>query len=142
MLFLLSILLVLGPVGVFIGNVAASEQGQLGFGFQQMIHARVPWGLVAPALAGAGLGVYSLVRARRGYMWPIVPVQVFLAALLTWYFTSFSFLPDHQLALAVGDAFPSYSLADQDGKLHSFTSAADGEEDGRPALYVFYRGDW
>ena len=138
MLFLLSIVLVFGAVGVFIVNVAVSNQGELGFGFQQMIHARIPWLLLAPTLAGAGLGLYSLVRARRWYKWPIVPVEIFFAGLLTWYFTSFSFLPEHKLALEVGDSFPSYSLVDQDGKLHSFESSSDG----RPALYIFYRGDW
>jgi len=149
LIFLLSIALVLGAVGVFIGNVAVSEQGELGFGFQQMIHARVPWALIAPALAGAGLGVYSLVRAPRWYKWPIVPVQVLLAGLLTVYFTTLSSLPNHRLALAVGDPFPSYSLVDQDGRLHTFDSSfepsessSESSDGGRPALYVFYRGDW
>ena len=56
MLFTLSILLVFGALAVFVGNMNVSEQGQLGFGFEQMIHARVPWLLLAPPLIGAALG--------------------------------------------------------------------------------------
>ncbi len=138
MLLALSIVLVFGVVGIFIGNGAVSERGELGLGFEHMIHARIPWLLVIPVLAGAALGVWSLVRGRRWYKWAIVPVEVFLAGLLTWYFTSFSFLPEHHLALSVGDAFPSYSLVDQDARRHSVVS----ETPRRPALYIFYRGDW
>ena len=138
MLFLLSIALVFGAVAVFIGNIAASEQGTLGLGYQQMIHARIPWLLIVSALGGAGIGIFSLVRARRWYKWGIVPVEIFFAALLTWYFASVSFLPEHRLALQVGDPFPGYSLVDQDGKLQTSQSATPR----RPALYVFYRGDW
>ncbi len=132
-----SIVLVFGAVAVLVGNVVMSDQGQLGLGFEQMIHARIPWLLVAALLLGAGLGVASLVRARRGYKWAIVPVEVFFAVFLSWSI-SLSFLPEHRLALSVGDAFPSYSLVDQDGELHSVQSAT-----GRsPTLFIFYRGDW
>ena len=134
----LSIVLVFGAVGVFLGNIMVSEQGQLGLGFEQMIHARIPWVLLAALLGGAALGVWSLVRARRWYKWVIVPVELLFAGLLTFYFTSFSFLPEHRLALSVGDAFPSYSLLDQDGNDHSVEASTAR----RPALYVFYRGDW
>lgn len=134
----LSVVLVFGAMGVFIGNVMISQQGQLGPGFEQMIHARIPWLLVAALLVGAALGIWSLVRARRWYKWVLVPVEVFFAGLLTFYFTSFSFLPDHRLALSVGDPFPSYSLVDQDGKSHSVQASTAR----RPALYIFYRGDW
>ncbi len=138
MLLLLSIALVFGAVGVFVGNIVASEQGQLALGYQQMIHARIPWLLILSAVGGAGVGIFSLVRARRWYKWGIVPVEIFFAALLTWNFASVSFLPEHRLALRVGDPFPAYSLVDQDGKLQTSQAAAPG----RPALYVFYRGDW
>ena len=132
-----SIVLVFGAVAVFVGNVAMSAQGRLGLGFEQMIYARIPWLLVGALLLGAGLGLASLVRARRWYKWAIVPVEVLLAVFLSWSI-SISFLPEHQLALSVGDAFPSYSLVDQDGKLHTVQSAT-----GRsPALFIFYRGDW
>jgi hypothetical protein len=138
MLLALSVVLVFGAVGVFVGNVAGSEQGQLGFGFEQMIHARTPWLLLASLLGGASLGVASLVRRRRWYKWAIVPVEVFFAALLTWYLASFSFLPEHRLALQVGDAFPAYALLDQDGGMHRMESGTPR----RAALYIFYRGDW
>ncbi len=138
MLFTLSILLVFGAVAVFVGNISASEQGELGFGFEQMIHARIPWLLLAPPLVGAALGIFSLVRARRWYKWAIVPVEVFFAVYFIWYFTSISFLPEHQLALDVGDPFPAYSLVDQDGAVHAVESGIER----KPALYVFYRGDW
>ena len=84
------------------------------------------------------LGIWSLVQARRWYKWVIVPVELALAGLLTFYLTSASFLPEHRLALSVGDPFPSYLLFDQDGKLH----AHDASAQGGPALYIFYRGDW
>ena len=131
-------ILVFGAVGVFIGNIALSNQGQLGFGFEQMIHARIPWLLVGSLAIGSALGIWSLARARRWYKWVIVPVEVLFAGLLVFYFTSASFLPQHELALSVGDPFPSYSLADQDGKLHTVGASTDR----RAALYIFYRGDW
>ena len=121
-----------------VGAAAGSEQGEPRFGFEQLIHARIPWLLLAPLVGGAALGVISLVRSRRWYMWGVVPVEVFFAVLLTWYFVSFSLLPTYRLALSVGDAFPTYSLIDQDGKLHRVESATPR----RPALFIFYRGDW
>ena len=117
----LSIVLVFGAVGVFLGNI--------------MVSAQV---LLAALLGGAALGVWSLVRARRWYKWVIVPVELLFAGLLTFYFTSFGLLPEHRLALSVGDAFPSYSLLDQDGNDHTVEASTAR----RPALYVFYRGDW
>ena len=133
-----SIVLVFGAVGVFIGNVALSNQGQLGFGFEQMIHARIPWLLISSLGIGSALGIWSLVQSRRWYKWVIVPVELLFAAPLIFYFTSASFLPRHELALSVGDPFPSYALVDQDGKLHTVEAATDR----LPALYIFYRGDW
>ncbi len=138
MLLIASLVLVLGAFGVYIGNVVLSEQGQLGLGFEQMIHARIPWLLLAAALGGAGLGVASLVRSRRWYKWLVVPVEVGLAGLLTFSFGSMSFLPEHRLALSVGDPFPAYSLVDHDGELR----AVEPARSGRAALYIFYRGDW
>ena len=137
-MLLASILLVFGTVALFIGNVQVSEGGGLGVLHDQMIHARLPWLLILAPVAGAGLGVWSLVRQRRWYKWGIVPVEILFAGLLVFFFTSMSFLPEHRLALAVGDAFPSYSLPDQDGILRVAETGADR----RPALYIFYRGDW
>jgi hypothetical protein len=134
----ISMLLVFGAVGIFIGNVALSERGELGFGFEQLIHARIPWLLLAMAITGASLGVFSLVRARRWYKWLIVPVELVLAGILAFYFTSYSFLPSHQLVVSVGDPFPDYSLVDQNGEMHAYSGAGSGQ----PMLYIFYRGDW
>ena len=138
MLLALSVVLVFGVVGVFVGNVVLSDQGQLGFGLEQMVHARIPWLLLGSLGAGSVLGIWSLVQARRWYKWVIVPVELVLAGLLTFYFTSASFLPQHRLAVSVGDPFPPYSLVDQDGKLHANEASAARF----PALYIFYRGDW
>lgn len=138
MLLVLSIVLVFGAVGVFIGNLVLSNQGQLGFGFEQMIHARIPWLLLGSLGIGSVLGIWSLVRERRWYKWAIVPVEVLLAGLLTFYFTTASFLPQHGLALSAGDPFPAYSLIDQDGTPHTIEASTDRD----PALYIFYRGDW
>ena len=131
-------ILVFGAVGVFIGNIALSNQGQLGFGFEQMIHARIRWLLVGSLAIGSALGIWSLARGRRWYKWVIVPVEVLFAGLLIFYLTSVSFLPQHELALSAGDPFPSYSLADQDGELHTVEASTAR----RSALYIFYRGDW
>ncbi len=138
MLLALSIILILGVVGVFVGTTVLSNQGELGFGFEQMIHARIPWLLLSSLGIGAGLGIWSLVKARRWYKWVVVPVELVLAGLLTFYFTSASFLPPHELAISVGDPFPPYSLLDQDGSAHR----APASTDRSPALYIFYRGDW
>ena len=85
-LLAVSIVLVFGSVGVFIGNVALSNHGQLGFGFEQMIHARIPWLLIGSLGIGSALGISSLVQARRWYKWVIVPVELLFAALLTFAF--------------------------------------------------------
>ena len=138
MLLIASAVLLLGAIGVFVSNIVVSAQGQLGPVFEQMIHARIPWLLLAAAVGGAGLGVASLVQSRRWYKWGVVPVEVGLAGLLTFYFLSMSFLPEHRLALSIGDPFPSYSLVDQEGVLR----AVEPAKTGRAALYVFYRGDW
>ena len=138
MMLLLSLVLVLGAFAVFMGTAAMSEQGQLGPGFQQMIHARVPWLLLGAAVGGAALGVVSLVRARRWYKWAIVPVEIALAGLLTFYMLDMSWLPEHQLALSVGDPFPAYSLVDHDGNPRAMNEGGPRSR----ALYVFYRGDW
>jgi hypothetical protein len=138
MLLIASLVLVFGALFVFIGNVIASEGGELGPLFEQMIHARIPWLLIAIAVGGAGLGIWSLVRSRRWYKWVVVPVEVVLAGFLATYFLSLSWLPEHALAVEVGEPFPAYTLVDQDGGVQ----AAEAGTARRPALYVFYRGDW
>jgi hypothetical protein len=138
MLLALSAVLVLGVVGVFVGNVVLSDQGQLVLGVEQIINTRIPWLLLGSLGAGSALGIWSLVRARRWYKWVIVPVELLLTGVLTFYLTSAGSLPRRELALSVGDPFPSYSLVDQDGALHTVQASTER----RPALYIFYRGDW
>ena len=124
--------------GVFVGNLFLSDQGQLVLGAGQVIHPRIPWLLIGSLGAGSALGIWSLVRARRWYKWVIVPVELLLAGVLTFNLTSAGSVPRQELELSVGDPFPSYSLTDQDGELHAVQASADR----RPALYIFYRGDW
>lgn len=137
MLLIASLLLVFGAVGVVVLNVDLTGP-ELQFGYQQMIHARIPWLLLGALGAGASLGVVSLVRKRAWYKYPIVGVELLVFGLLAFYFGSLSFLPEHALAVDVGDPFPSYSLPDHTGELRT---ALAGEE-RTPALYIFYRGDW
>jgi hypothetical protein len=138
MLFGLSVLLVFGTVAVFVTNVVLGDRGQLGFGFEQMIHARIPWLLLVPVVVGSALGMASLVRRRTWYRSAFVGLEVAICAFALFYFTSFSFLPAHELAVKVGDPLPSFSLGDQDGNVHTVEASAER----RPALYIFYRGDW
>jgi hypothetical protein len=68
----------------------------------------------------------------------VVVLEVVPVAYLTWYVLLGSALPAHELAVDVGDPFPSYALEDQDGALHELAVL----EKRRPAYYVFYRGGW
>ena len=132
-----SALLVFGTLGLIIANVGA-EDGEPLLGLQQMIHARIPWLLLAPLWAGCALGIASVVHKRT---WPKVAVlglEGGLTALVSWYILSLSFLPPHGLTVQAGDSFPAYALVDQEGELHSVESSLLGEA----ALYIFYRGDW
>ena len=131
----LSSLLVFGCLAWF---VAFASGADLPLGRDQLIHARIPWLVLGLLWAGASLGVVSLVRKRRLSRWLIVGLQAPVVAFLSIYFLQLSFVPDHRVALKVGDAFPSYALLDQDGALQSL----DAGEPREPALYIFYRGDW
>ena len=115
-----------------------NEGGSLRLGYQQMIHARVPWIFLAGFWAGAGLGIAAVVRHFAIHRLVVVLVELPLVALASWYFLSYSYLPEHELAVEVGDPFPSYELADQDGVLRRVEPASSMG----PALYIFYRGDW
>jgi hypothetical protein len=138
MAFVASLILVFGTVLVFVANVVLSDRGVLAPGFEQMIHAEIPWLLVSALVAGVLLGVVSVVRKRS---WPkvgLVTIEVVVAAFALFFFLDLTRLPAHPLAVHVGERFPAYSLTDQDGAVHT------NESDGRrgAALYVFYRGDW
>ncbi len=129
-----SALLVFGTLGVILANLDAQD-GEPLLGIQQMIHARIPWVLLA---LGCALGVGSVVRRRT---WPKVAVlglEGALTALVSWYVLSFGFVAPHALAVQAGDPFPTYALVDQEEVLHSVEASTLGEA----ALYIFYRGDW
>ena len=136
MMLIVSALVVLGTLALVFTNMVA--EGTLPLGYEQMIHARIPWLILAALALGGGLGIASLVRRRSIARYAIVGVELALGGLLASYFVTLSFLPPHSLALQVGDSFPVRSLSDQDGTVHQTGASPDGG----PALYVFYRGDW
>lgn len=132
-----SLVLVLGTVGMILLNLR-EETGVLRFGYEQMIHARIPWLVLGSLGAGCALGVVSIVRRRAGYKFPVVGLELAVSGLIVWYVSSGSLIPEHQLGVRVGDPFPAYSLPDQAGRIHSVEEG----DPRRPALYVFYRGSW
>ncbi len=131
-----SLVFVLGALGMLL--LHGGESSELRFGYQQMIHARIPWLLLGSLGLGSALGIASLLRTRATYRYAVVGTEVLLSGLIAWYFVGFSFLPPHALAVDVGDPFPSYSLPDQDGQIHRVEASSPRP----PALYIFYRGDW
>lgn len=133
----LSVLLVFGTVGVIFAHMGAQD-GELRFGFQQMIHARIPWLFLLTLWSGCALGIASFVRQRRAYKYPVLGLEIAATALVSWYFLSFSYLPPHELAVQVGDPLPSYELVDHEGGLQRVEVSTPR----KPVLYVFYRGDW
>lgn len=108
------------------------------FGHEQLIHARIPWLLLGLVWSGAGLGLAALARKRKLSNWLILGLEAPVVGFLSFYFIQGSFLPDHTIALEVGQSFPSYALLDQDGTIQGL----DAGEPREPALYIFYRGDW
>ncbi len=131
-----SALLVFGTVGLIVANLG--ESGEPLLGIQQMIHARIPWLLLAPLWAGCALGIASVVQKRTGPKVAVLGLEGAVAALISWYAVSLSILPPSELKIRAGDAFPAYALVDQEGALHSVESSALGTS----ALYIFYRGHW
>lgn len=133
----LSALLVFATAGVVLFQMS-TQSPTLVPGYEQLVHARIPWLLLAPLWLGGALGLAALWRRRSIARIAVVALELPLVGLASWYFLSFSFLPPHELARGVGDAFPAYALLDQDGaQVTSEESRAAG-----PALYIFYRGDW
>jgi hypothetical protein len=133
----LSALLVLGTLGVIAANLSMPG-AELRPGYQQMIHARVPWVLLGLLWAGTALGIAAVVRRRALPRIALLGLEIPLVGLASWYFLGYSFLPPHALRVEVGEPFPSYSLVDQDGRLQRLDAGTPRE----PALYIFYRGDW
>jgi len=134
----LSLLMVFAALGVFAANVLLSGYGMVGPGVGQILYAPIPWWLLAALTAGAALGMGSLFRRRGPVRVLVVAAEVGVAAFLGFLLLSFTELPAHDLAVSVGDRFPSYSLEDQDGNSREYRAGAARKR----ALYVFYRGDW
>ncbi|MDG2334494.1 MAG: hypothetical protein P8Q97_09755 [Myxococcota bacterium] len=128
-------LLILACYGWFILGAMGSGPP---IGHDEFIHARVPWRALGFVWLGAGLGLAALAKRRTLLSATSFGLQVLLVAFFSSYFLQGSFLPDHAVALEVGDAFPSYALLDQDEVVHS----RDSNEPREPELYIFYRGDW
>jgi hypothetical protein len=133
----LSMLLVFGTLAL-IGVNLASESPELRLGAGQIIHGRVPWLLLGGLWLGVALGVASLLRGRRLPRLGVLLLEIPPVAFVSWYVLVASVVPAHALAVDVGDPFPGYALADQDGALHEVASG----ERRPPALYIFYRGHW
>lgn len=132
-----SLFLVLAAVAWFVRSATAVSP-ELLFGYEQLIHARIPWLLLGTLWLGAALGLLSLRQGRRWFRYPVLGVELLLVGGLSFYMLAGSFLPESELRVAVGDSFPGYALVDQDGRSHSLEAG----EPRKPALYVFYRGDW
>jgi len=133
----LSAFLVFGTLAL-VGVSLSTDAPDTSLGAGLVIQGRVPWMLLAGLWGGVALGVASLGRGRRLPKLGVLALEIAPAAFVTWYVLVGSALPAHALTLEVGDAFPAYALADQDGVLHR---RAVGEK-REPALYIFYRGHW
>ena len=133
----ISAALVFGALGWFMAS-ASHSGGGLPLGYQQFIHARIPWLVLGCLWFGAVLGMVLLFRDRRWLHWAVVLCELPVAAFLSAYLLFLSFPPVTALALGEGDAFPGYELSDQSGRMHRL----DAGEPREPALYIFYRGDW
>jgi len=101
-----------------------------------MIYWPYPWPLYAMLLASVGS---ALMSHRRG---ALRTVTVGGTAMLSIGFLAVTLLVPRldrgQLAVHPGDAFPDFKLQTSTGEWFS-PSQLKGQ---RPALYVFYRGDW
>ena len=137
MILLLGLILVAAGVAVVFGGAAFSG-AELPMGFQQLIHARIPWLLLGLLWTGSGLTLYSLITKHRWSKYLAVVPALAVTGLLSWYFLGVSWLPDYEAKYTVGAPFPSYSLPDQNGDTHTVLASTPR----RPALYIFYRGDW
>jgi hypothetical protein len=119
------------------GNLR-SEAPDLHLGASLVIRGRIPWILLAVLWGGVALGVASLFRGRKLPKLGALLLEIPPVAYASWYVLFGSMLPAHALAVEVGDAFPAYTLEDQDGVLHHLAAL----EKRAPALYIFYRGHW
>ncbi|MFT4570932.1 MAG: hypothetical protein ACI8TX_001829 [Hyphomicrobiaceae bacterium] len=146
MWFSASAVIVFGLFGLLVAAAKAGNPTDLPLPTSWLIHARTPIGLLAVLAAGVSLGLASVWRAPRWFKFPVIALEIGAAGLLAFYFLSMSMLPDRTLGIGVGDTFPAYTLADQDGVLRRYlppgTARTDEFHARNRALYIFYRGDW
>ena len=138
MLLAASIVIVFGLAALLVTAAGAPDPGASLLPVEWLIHRRTPVALLGLLGAGVALGVTSTVRRPRWFKFPALAAELAVAGVVAFYFTSMSFLPEHSLGVATGDAFPAYTLVDQDGVERSHPAAGGGKR----ALYIFYRGDW
>lgn len=132
-----SLILILGVVGIIVTNFGYSG-GEPAFGFQQIVHARIPWLLLAAVWTGGALGIVSLIRKHRFWKYLVVVPELAVMGFVSFMFLQASWLPAHELDIKIGDAFPSYALLDQDENLQRLQASTPRSS----ALYIFYRGHW
>ncbi len=132
----LSALLVFGALAV-IGVNVTSETPVPWLGSGQIIQG-IPGLPLAALWGGVALGVASLARGRRLPKLGVLLLEIPPVVGVTAYVFFAGALPPHSLSVEVGDPFPGYALADQDGALHEVAAL----EKRPPALYIFYRGHW
>ncbi len=133
----LSILAVFGTLALVALGVT-SEVPRLELGAGWVIRGRVPWLLLGLLWGGVALGVASLWRSRGLPRLAVVALELVPVVFVTWYVLVGVLAGASALAIDVGDPFPSYALADQDGVLHE---RAFGDV-RPPALDIFDRGHW
>jgi len=133
----LSILTVFGTLGLFVLGVTA-DVPRLEFGAGWIIAGRVPWLVLSLLWGGLALGLVSLWWGRRIAKLVVVAVEFVPVVSLTWYVLIGVPAGADAIAIDIGEPFPGYVLADQDGVLHG---RIEGEARS-PALYIFYRGHW
>ncbi len=131
-----SAILVLGSVATFV--VALGPSPELPLIKDQLIHARVPWGILGSVWVGLALGVAAMIRKRSVLRWIAFVPLVAVAALASSYLLKLSYLPESTMRVAVGDPFPGFDLLDQGGVVHSSVMSAPRPRE----LCIFYRGDW
>lgn len=93
--------------------------------------------LSAMTLLGGAVAVYGFVMAGSQALLPLVAALVGVAGFFLFDFWYSSFGRTISEALAVGNTLPDFSARDLEGG----TVRASGMR-GRPALYMFYRGNW
>jgi peroxiredoxin len=87
--------------------------------------------------AGGAVAVYGYVLAGPDATLPVVAAAIGMAGffLFDFWYSSFGRAPSPQLA--VGGTLPDFGARDLDGR-----PVRASEMRGRPALYMFYRGNW